>query len=250
MEFLFCFLVILRGQFAQKSPLNSAIYNYEFMKTHFWRYVAAGTEKPFRLESTAKLESTSDVWSYTKQRHFPVFVFCSDSIRNIQLVSISDKLTALSFFTATGIEWRMRQIYICSCSSNPDYMAAALTWQIEMALSRDPRPAPTAHQCCLRLQCQHSGLCAAQWGQLFPLTPRAHVTKAHREWERDRHPDICLCRLRDMQTHKHCRDTGTLHNLKPTRRDARVWLAVHDFTHNCKIVTLLMLRALGVILQR
>lgn len=140
---------------------------------------------------------------------------------------------------------RLVQIYVCSCSSNPDYMVPALTWQIEMVLSRDPRPAPTAHQCCLRLQCQHSGLCAAQWGQLFPLTPRAHVTKAHREWERDRHPDICLRRLRDMQTDKHCRDTGSLHKSKPTHRDARVWLVVHDFIHNCKIVTLLMLRAWG-----
>lgn len=140
---------------------------------------------------------------------------------------------------------RLVQIYVCSCSSNPDYMAPALTWQIEMVLSRDPRPAPTAHQCCLRLQCQHSGLCAVQWGQLFPLTPRAHVTKAHREWERDRHPDICLCRLRDMQTDKHCRATGSLHKSKPTRRDARVWLTVHDFTHNFKIVTLLTLRAMG-----
>lgn len=61
MEFLFCFLVIIRGQFAQKSPQNSIIYNYEFMKTHFWRYVAAGIEKHFRLGFTAKLESTSDV---------------------------------------------------------------------------------------------------------------------------------------------------------------------------------------------
>lgn len=95
-----------------------------------------------------------------------------------------------------------------------------------MVLSRDPCPAPTAHQCCLRLQCQHSGLCVAQWAQLFPLTPRAHVTKAHREWERDRHPDICLCRLRDMQTYKHCRDTGSLQKSKPTHRDARVQLVV------------------------
>lgn len=118
---------------------------------------------------------------------------------------------------------------VCSCSSNPDYMAPAATWQIEMVLSRDPCPAPTAHQCCLRLQCQHSGLCVAQWAQLFPLTPRAHVTKAHREWERDRHPDICLCRLRDMQTYKHCRDTGSFQKSKPTHRDACVQLVVHYF---------------------
>lgn len=113
-----------------------------------------------------------------------------------------------------------------SCSSIPDYMGPAAKWQIEMVLSRDPCPAPTAHQCCLRLQCQHSGLCVAQWAQLFRLTPRAHVTKAHREWERDRHPDICLCRLRDMQTYKHCRDTGSLQKSKPAHRDACVQLVV------------------------
>lgn len=42
----------------------------------------------------------------------------------------------------------------------------------------------------MRLHCQHSGLCVAQWVRLFSLTPRAHVTKARSERIRDRKRDI------------------------------------------------------------
>lgn len=81
------------------------------------------------------------------------------------------------------------------------------------------------------------GFCVAQWTQLFPLTPRAHVTQARREWERDRHPDICLRRIGGVQTYTRCEDTGSLQKGRPTRT-AEVFIhpyvgsrALHDWRY-------------------
>lgn len=88
------------------------------------------------------------------------------------------------------------------------------------ALTRPPVPPPPL-TICTSAACDCSvssqGFCVAQWAQLFPLTPRAHVTQARREWERDRHPDICLRRIGGVQTHTRCEDMGSLQKGRPAR---------------------------------
>lgn len=71
-----------------------------------------------------------------------------------------------------------------------------------------------------------------QWAQLFPLTPRAHVTQARREWKRDRYPDIWLSGIGGVQTYRRCRDTGSLRKRKPTRTD-EVFIHPYVGSHAC-----------------
>lgn len=129
------------------------------------------------------METTSDLRSEqclvkTRSSYFPIAIKSVQDmvnlVTNMELDNISDKLTSLfkhimysSGWSSTGVEFPIEfPIKGCCCylyrmkwqtslnirlpiqlwpwSYGP---CPALTWQKAMVLSRDPRPAPTAHKC-------------------------------------------------------------------------------------------------------